>query len=107
MQQSTLFDLPEPVPPGLPEGLVYEPEFLGAAEEGALIELIGALPLVAAKYKSYTARRRVVSYGGSFDYDANQLLATTELIPALAPLRDRVALWAGVSPGELVHALVA
>jgi alkylated DNA repair dioxygenase AlkB len=48
-----------------------------------------------------------VSYGGSFDYDANRLQPTTALVPALEPLRDRVARWAGLAPEELVHALVA
>jgi alkylated DNA repair dioxygenase AlkB len=107
MEQAALFDLPEPSPAGLPEGLRYEDRFLSQEEEATLIDVIRGLPLAAAKYKSFTARRRVVSYGGSFDYDANRLQPTTALVPALEPLRDRVARWAGFAPGELVHALVA
>ena len=102
-----MFDLPEPVPANLPPGFAYEPEFLHRDEEAQLIALIGSLPMAAAKYKSYTARRRVVSYGGSFDYDANELLPTTDLIDELHPLRARVAQWAGVAPEALVHVLVA
>ncbi|RZL33586.1 MAG: 2OG-Fe(II) oxygenase [Rubrivivax sp.] len=60
-----------------------------------------------ATYKAYVARRRVVSYGGSFDYDANRLLPAAPLVEALHPLRDRVADWAGVAADALVHALVA
>ncbi len=107
MEQASLFDLPEPLPGNLPAGLRYAPDFLARAEESALIDLIRSLPLEAAKYKSYTARRRVVSFGGSFDYDANQLLPTTALIDELQPLRSRVARWAGVAPETLVHTLVA
>ena len=108
MSQSSLFDdLPEPLPQGLPEGLAYEPEFLSRDEEQALIALIRALPLQAAKYKDYTARRRVTSYGGSYDFDANKLLPAQPLIDELHPLRARVARWAGVSPDELRHVLVA
>lgn len=107
MEQGSLFDLAEPVPAGLPPGFDYAPAFLAPEEEADTIALIRALPLAAAKYKSYTARRRVVSYGGSFDYDANRLQPTTELIAELHPLRDRVARWAGVAPGALVHVLVA
>jgi alkylated DNA repair dioxygenase AlkB len=100
-------DLPEPIPANLPEGLVYEAEFLSRDEEAALIALIRALPLQAAIYKQYTARRRVVSFGGSYDYDANKLLPAQPLIEELHPLRARVARWAGIAPEALHHVLVA
>jgi alkylated DNA repair dioxygenase AlkB len=105
MDQLALFD--GPGPGNLPEGAAYEPEFLGPAEEGALIELVGTLPLTHASYKSYTARRRVLSFGGSFDYDANRLRPGAPLIEALHPLRARVAAWMRVAPGQLAHVLVA
>ena len=107
MRQDVLFDLPEPVPTNLPPGLAYEPGFLAADEEGVLIELVRALPLAAATYKQYTARRRVASFGGSYDFDANKLLPARPLIDALHPLRARVAHWAGVAPAALAHVLVA
>src|SRR5438067_13859064 len=60
LSQPSLFDdLPEPLPAGLPEGLAYEAEFLSRDEEQSLVDLIRTLPLHAAKYKEYTARRRV------------------------------------------------
>jgi len=108
LTQGSLFDdLPEPLPTGLPEGLAYEPEFLSRDEERALIALIGTLPLQAARYKDYTARRRVTSFGGSYDFDANKLLPAQPLIEALHPLRARVAQWAGVAADDLRHVLVA
>ncbi|MEP6504516.1 MAG: alpha-ketoglutarate-dependent dioxygenase AlkB [Betaproteobacteria bacterium] len=88
-------------------GLVYEPGFLGADEERALIELVRSLPLASAIYKQYTARRRVVSFGGSYDYDANKLLPARALIEELHPLRARVARWAGIAPEAIAHTLVA
>ena len=108
MSQASLFDdLPEPLPEGLPEGLAYAPEFLSRDEEQALIALVRTLPLQAAKYKEYTARRRVTSFGGSYDFDANKLLPAQPLIEELHPLRERVARWAGVPPDDLRHVLVA
>jgi alkylated DNA repair dioxygenase AlkB len=108
LNQGALFDdLPEPVPADLPEGLAYQPGFLSRDDEAGLIELIRALPLQAAVYKQYTARRRVASFGGSYDYDANRLLPAQPLVEALHPLRDRVAAWAGVVPAALHHVLVA
>ena len=93
--------------PGWPPGLVYEDGFLSAAEEQGLIAWVQAQPLQAARYRQYTARRRVLSFGGSFDYDSNRLLPAAPLDPALLPLRARVAAWMGVPAGALVHALVA
>ncbi len=107
MDQLALFDPALVRPSRWPEGLVVEPDWLGLDEELALIELIRTLPLANAKYKSYTARRRVVSYGGSFDYDANRLLPAAPLTDGLRGLRDRVAGWLDVMPDALVHALVA
>ncbi len=88
-------------------GLLVEPGFLSAGDEAALIALLRTLPFAPAVYKGYTARRRVVSYGGSFDYDTNRLAPAAPLPDTLRPLRDRVAAWGGVEPQALVHALVA
>jgi alkylated DNA repair dioxygenase AlkB len=112
-QQPSLFDddeapVPDPaLPAGLPEGLDHEAKFLTAAEEAHLVRVIATLPLEAARYKEYTARRRVASYGGAFDYDANRLRPAEPLPLALHALRDRVAAWAGLAPDALAHALVA
>ena len=65
--QPSLFDDFDPPADALPGGMRYQSAFLSSEEERALIALIGTLPLEAAQYKAYTARRRVVSYGGSFD----------------------------------------
>ena len=48
-----------------------------------------------------------MSFGGSYDFDANQLQSGIALDERLHELRDRVAGWLGVPPGDLVHALVA
>src|SRR4051812_32860215 len=100
VQQDSLFDLPDPLPPGLPPGLVYEAGFLAPDEEAELIALIRTLPLAPALYKGHVARRRVASFGGSFDYDANRLQPAAPLVPGLQPLRDRVAHWAGLEPAD-------
>src|SRR5690606_5820929 len=102
-----LFDFPPPPPAPLPDGFSCQAEFLSPEEEASLIRLIGTLDLQAARYKAYTARRRVASFGGSYDYDSNRLLPAANLIPELHPLRDRVARWLCVAPEAIVHALVA
>jgi alkylated DNA repair dioxygenase AlkB len=91
----------------LPPGLRYEPRFLTPAEEAALLQWIATLPLQEARYKAYTARRRVLGYGSRFDYDLNHLKPADPIPEALLPLRERAALWAGIPAGSLAGALVA
>ena len=88
-------------------GLQYEPDFLSPEEEAQLLEVVRTLPLHPAKYKEYTARRQVVSFGGSYDFDTNTLRPGMALDERLVPLRDRVANWLGVDREQLVQVLVA
>ena len=103
MQPGLFADLP----PALPEGAAYEDDFISRDEEAGLLKLITALPLQEAKYKDYTARRRVVSYGGVFDYDTMELQPAGELPAGFHWLRERAARWLGVAAEDFVHALVA
>ncbi len=100
-------DAPPSLPANLPEGLVYTRDWLSSDDERALLDVVRALPFAHATYKAYTARRRVVGYGGRFDYDRNTLLPAPPLIEALHPLRARVARWSGLAEAALEHALVS
>jgi alkylated DNA repair dioxygenase AlkB len=103
--QGSLFDPTD----GLPHGLAYEAAFIERDEECALIDVIAALPLREARYKEYTARRRVYAFGSRFDFDAYQLKPQPiGVLPApLQSLRERLAVWAGVAPDDFVHVMVA
>jgi len=105
--QRDLFGAAGPPPPPLPEGMRYAEDFLLPEEEAALAARIAGLPLAPMKYQQYEARRRVVSYGGQYDF-SRQRLEEAEPIPGwLDPLRARAAAWSGIAPGAFVHALVA
>ena len=91
----------------LPEGFAYRPAFLTPAEESTLLDTIRVLPLSAAKYKQFTARRRTVSYGSQYDFDANTLMSAPAIAPFLDPLRQKVASWVGLRPQQFVQALVS
>ena len=93
----------------LPQGLVFAPDFIGAIEEAELLATAAALPLREARYKEYTARRRVYAYGSRFDFDAYRLRPREigELPPPLAALRERLASWAGVAVADFVHVMVS
>ena len=90
-----------------PDGLRFVTDFLSPTEEAALLAAIGRLDLTEARYKQYTARRRVASFGGTFDYDSNELRAAPAIPDSLAPLREKVATWLAVDPALFVHMLVA
>jgi alkylated DNA repair dioxygenase AlkB len=103
--QGTLFDRADQ----LPQGLRFEPAIIDVAEERALLEVVAALPLREARYKAYTARRRVYAYGSRFDVDAVLLRpgAIGELPPPLHALRERLASWAAIAPADFVHVMIA
>jgi alkylated DNA repair dioxygenase AlkB len=108
-EQLALFDAPASSTrdPALPSGWAYRPEFIDPDEEAALLAIIATLSLHEARYKGYTARRRVAHFGTSYDYDANRLLPAAPLPASLEPLRARAATWLGDAPETLVSALVA
>ena len=89
------------------EGLRFEQDFLTPEEEQALIGIIAGLPLAAAEYHQYTARRRVVSYGYRYDFERSELLGAQPLPESLQPLRARVAAWAALAPDAIAHVLVS
>lgn len=89
------------------EGLTYMPGFLTEAEEAALLSHIAEMPLREARYKAYTARRRIASFGTQYDFDDNRLLPGPPVPDALQPLRCKVAAWLQVPPDAFVNVLVA
>jgi alkylated DNA repair dioxygenase AlkB len=92
----------------LPPGLLLHPALIDHATERALLQMVAALPLHAARYKVYTARRRVLAWGARYDFDAGtvQMGSLEQLPPALLALREPLAAFAGVSPADFAHAMV-
>jgi alkylated DNA repair dioxygenase AlkB len=103
MPQAELFQEPAQ----LPSGLMYVPQFLSADEEEQALAGIATLDLREARYKEYTANRRVASFGAGYDFDANELTPAPALAPFLLPLRARVAAWLGMPPEDFGYAMVA
>lgn len=101
MKQGELF------PPSWPAGLVYREEFIGAAEEQQLLSEIQKLPLRESQYRQYTARRRTVNYGSSYDFTHLQAKPAPPIPEFLSAVRSRAAAWARVRPEDFVQALIA
>lgn len=101
-EQRTLFDGAG----GGPPGLRYEPDFIDADEERRLLETIALLPFHEAEYRGYTAKRRILSYGAGYDFDANVLRPAPPVPSFLHPLREQAARRVGVAAEAFTHALV-
>ena len=106
MSQGDLFDIRQE----LPNGLLYRSGFLASAEERELISHLVALPFREARFREYTARRRVVRFGAG-DYlesepDQETDFPRIEFPPFLESLRARVAVWLERPETDFVHGLV-
>ena len=78
-----------------PPGFLYQPDYLSLAEERALLDEIARLTFLEARYREFTARRRIVHWGPE--------QAKPQF---LLPLRARVAAWLGVYAAELKQVLI-
>jgi alkylated DNA repair dioxygenase AlkB len=90
----------------MPAGLLYERDFITAAEEQALLEEIGRLPLQAAKYKAYSARRRIAVFGSAYDFETYELGPAPPIPPFLHPLRKKASSLVSVPEESFPHALI-
>jgi len=109
----------------LPHGLVYRRDVLTRAEEASLLREFATLPFREARFREYTARRRVVRFHAPERAAASEAGIEAEVPSLLLPpfmiaLRRRVAAWssrviattdvappARLSPAAFVHALVS
>jgi DNA oxidative demethylase len=93
-------------PPALPEGMRYEPGFVSPAEERALVEAIAALPFAPFQFRGFEGKRRTVSFGHHYDFNAGGLKPAAPMPPFLLRLRERAARFVGLEAERLSHALV-
>jgi alkylated DNA repair dioxygenase AlkB len=91
----------------LPDGFAYQRDFLTAPEEAELLSIVQTLPLKEAQYREWSARRRVMSFGGRYDFTHHELTPAPEIPPFLFPLREKIAAWSGVPVAEFNHAMIS
>jgi alkylated DNA repair dioxygenase AlkB len=101
--QIDLFGAP---PPAWPEGFRYEAEIIDAATEAAVLDEVRALPFREFEFQGYTAKRRMISFGWQYDFDARTLRKADDMPEFLRDLREHAARFAGMRPTDLQHVLV-
>jgi alkylated DNA repair dioxygenase AlkB len=92
--------------PALPEGLVYREDFIGRAEEAALIDQLAALPFRPFEFQGFLGKRETVSFGWSYRFDGSGLAPAEPIPDWLLPLRAHAAAFAGVADEAIEHALL-
>jgi len=78
-----------------PPGFIYQADYLSPDEESALLDEIARLTFVEARYRDFTARRRIVHWGPD---DAKP--------DFLRPLARRIASWLAVDVDDLKQVLI-
>ncbi|WP_374516482.1 alpha-ketoglutarate-dependent dioxygenase AlkB [Brevundimonas sp.] len=101
--QFDLFGAPQP---GLPEGLKYAPDVIAPEAAARLVETFAALPFEAFDFHGFKGNRRIVSYGGRYDFSASRLREAEPVPDFLQPARAAAAAFAGLEPQALVQAMV-
>lgn len=95
------------LPAELPQGFLYQPNFVSEAEEADLLHTIETLEFGAYDFRGYIAKRRLVAYGGGYESGNRRMAITAEVIPEfLRPIRDRAAAVVGISADQIVQAMV-
>ena len=98
---SLLFEAP------LIAGLRYEDDVITQSEERVLLERLQALELSPFRFHGWLGNRKTQSFGWRYDFD-DASFSPSEPIPEwLHPIRERAAAFAGLSPDDFVHALLA
>jgi alkylated DNA repair dioxygenase AlkB len=97
----------DPRADGDPAGFRYVPELVSEADEAELLAQVERLPFQEIRMRGVAARRTVVHYGWDYGYESWTLTPTAALPPFLAPLRERAARLAGLTPSTLEQVLVA
>ena len=90
----------------LPEGFLYQPDFLTRQEEAELLRIFHELPFQAFDFHGYTARRRVLEFGLEYDFSTRRATPTQNFPEFLSPVRERAAQFAGISAAALVEGMV-
>jgi len=89
-----------------PEGLAYRPDLIDAAFEAELLAHVRSLPFAEFRFHGYVGKRRVVSFGWSYDFEREAVARAPALPPFLLELRELAAGFAQVRAASLEQALV-
>jgi alkylated DNA repair dioxygenase AlkB len=92
--------------PQYPAGFRYATGVVPAAVQQALLHEIGTLPFQSFDFHGFEGKRRVVSFGWRYDFEAEKLIQAEPIPDFLLPVRGLAADFAGLPEHHLQQALV-
>ena len=92
--------------PALPAGFQYRAGLVSPDQERDLLDGLAGLAFAAFEFQGHVGKRRVVSFGWTYDFNTGELRRAKDIPPFLLPLRDAAAAFASLAPSGLPHALV-
>src|SRR5262245_26563 len=95
-----------PRPAKVPDGFIYQSDFISQDEEQALIQEIQKLHFSPFKYFQFTGKRRTVSFGWQYEFGADQIATAPDAPAFLLPLRTRAGAFFNIDPNCLVQTTV-
>ena len=90
-----------------PDGLIYLPDFIDAAEERLLLDAMSGIEWHQVVMHGTAAKRTVAHFGVTYGYNAWSLEPAPPLPPWVAPLVARVAAAMHEPPNAVGHLLVS
>jgi alkylated DNA repair dioxygenase AlkB len=98
----SLFD----VPPKVPDGFIYRPNFISEDEEREVTREIQKLNLAPFKYYQFTGKRRTASFGWQYEFGKSEITTAPDIPAFLLPLRTAAGTLFNIDPSSLVQASI-
>jgi alkylated DNA repair dioxygenase AlkB len=87
----------------VPDGFIYQRNFLSEAEEEELIGEIQKLNLTPFKYYQFTGKRRTASFGWQYEFGGSEITPAPDMPVFLSPVRTRAGILFNIDPNSLVQ----
>jgi len=87
----------------VPDGFIYQQNFISEAEEQELIRKIQKLHLTPFQYYQFTGKRRTVSFGWQYEFGKSDITTAPDIPAFLLPVRTRAGTLFNIDPNSLVQ----
>src|SRR5262247_4412824 len=82
----------------VPDGFIYQENFISESEERELIREIQTLQLTPFKYYEFTGKRRTVSFGWTYEFGAKDITKAPDIPTFLLLVRTRAGTLFDIDP---------
>lgn len=90
----------------VPDGFIYQENFISESEERELIREIQTLQLTPFKYYQFTGKRRTASFGWQYEFGSSEITTAPDVPAFVLPIRARAGNFFGIDPYSLVQASI-